>query len=89
MRTGHIHRPVRIFYSMNLCGMKAGESAEVLRVDFPNEIKQRLRYLGVTEGVTITLLKVSPCKSTYLVQAPSAKIAIGREVAEGVSVCRK
>lgn len=88
MRTGHNHRPVRIFYSMNVCGMKAGESAEVLGVDFSNEIKQRLRYLGVTEGARITLLKVSPCKRTYLVQAPSAKIAIGREVAEGIEVCK-
>ena len=74
---------------MNICGMKSGERAEVLTVELPGEVRQRLRYLGVTEGAEITLLKVSFLKKTYLLQARSTKIAIGREVAEGIEVCRK
>ena len=89
MRTGHNRRPVRIFYSMTICGMKAGEQAEIIKVELSDSVRERLRYLGVTAGADITLLKVSLFKHTYLVQARSAKIAIGREVAEGIAVCRK
>ena len=89
VRTGHNRSPVRIFYSMNICGMKAGERAQVLQVELTEEVVQRLRYLGVAAGADILLLKVSLFKKTYLLQAGSAKIAIGREVAEGITVCRK
>ena len=89
MRTGHNQSPVRIFYSMNICGMKAGEWARILQVKLTDEVVQRLRYLGVTAGAEVLLLKVSLFKKTYLLQAGSAKIAIGREVAEGITVCRK
>ena len=69
--------------------MKAGERAEVLKVGFEEQVRQRLRYLGITAGAQIVLLKVSLFKKTYFVQAQSAKLAIGREVAEGITVCRR
>ena len=74
---------------MNICGMNAGERVKVLAVELPDDVTQRLRYLGVAAGAEIVLLKASFFKKTYLVQARSAKIAIGREVAEGIKVCRK
>lgn len=89
MRTGHIERPVRIFYSMNVCDMKAGERAQVLQVKLEEPVRQRLRYLGIAAGAELALLKISLFKKTYFVQAQSAKLAIGREVAEGISVCKK
>ena len=67
--------------------MKTGERKQVLKVELDAEVCERLRYLGVTAGAEITLLKVSFLKRTYLVQARSAKIAIGREVAEGILIC--
>ena len=73
---------------MSVCDMKTGQSAQVLKVELDAEVCERLRYLGVTAGAKIVLLKVSFFKRTYLIQAQSAKIAIGREVAEGISVCR-
>ena len=84
MRTGHKNRPVRIFYIMNVCDMKAGEEAVIKEV-----VRERLRYLNVTAGAPLVLLKVSFFKKTYLIQARSAKLAIGREVAEGIKICRK
>lgn len=89
MRTGHKKRPVRIFYIMNVCDMKAGEEAVIKEVELADRVKERLRYLNVTAGAPLVLLKVSFFKKTYLIQARSAKIAIGREVAEGIKVCRK
>ena len=73
---------------MNVCDMKAGERAQILQVELDEPVRQRLRYLGVAAGNELVLLKLSLFKKTYFVQAPSAKIAIGREVAEGISVCR-
>ncbi len=81
MRTGHKNRPVRIFYIMNVCDMKA--------VVLSDGVRERLRYLNVTAGAPLVLLKVSFFKKTYLIQARSAKLAIGREVAEGIKICRK
>lgn len=74
---------------MTVCDMKAGEEAEVLKVELTDEVRERLRYLGVSAGAPITLLKVSLFKKTYLVQAQSARLAVGREVAEGIKICRK
>ena len=74
---------------MNVCDMKAGEEAVVEKVELTEGVRERLRYLNVTAGAPLVLLKVSFFKKTYLIQARSAKIAIGREVAEGIRVCKK
>ena len=74
---------------MNICDMKMGERGQVLSVELEEEVVQRLRYLGVAPNAEILILKVSLFKKTYLVQAGSAKIAIGREVAQKIIVCRK
>lgn len=74
---------------MNVCDMKVGETALVKKVGLPDRVRERLKYLNVAEGASLVLLKASFFKKTYLIQARSAKIAIGREVAEGIEVCRK
>lgn len=89
MRTGHKNSLVRIFYNMTVCDMKTGEEAEIVKVELPSEVQERLRYLNVSAGAHIALLKTSPFRRTYIVQARSAKLAIGREVAEGIKICRK
>ena len=68
--------------------MKAGERAKVIKVTLDEAVRTRLYYLGVAAGVELILLKVSFLHNTYLLQARSTKIAIGREVAEGIQVCR-
>lgn len=74
---------------MNVCDMKAGEEAVIERVELTEGVRERLRYLNVTAGAPLVLLKVSFFKKTYMIQAQSAKIAVGREVAEGIIVCRR
>ncbi len=88
MRTGHKLPPVRIFYIMNICQLKRGESAFVMRVDVEAPLKERLRSLNVYPNSKITLLKVSPFKKTYLLQAGSAVVAMRREIASGIRVFR-
>ena len=72
---------------MSVCDMITGEEGTVERVELDNEVRERLRYLGVHAGARILLLKVSFFKHTYLIQARSAKMVIGREVAEGIQIC--
>lgn len=69
--------------------MTVGEEVTVEKIELADGVRERLKYLNVTAGAPLVLLKVSFFKKTYLIQARSAKIAIGREVAEGIKVCRK
>lgn len=85
----HKSSSVRIFYSMTVCDMKAGEEAKIVKIELSDRVKERLKYLNVTVGASLFLLKVSPFKRTFLIQARSAKVAVGREVAKGIAVCRK
>ena len=73
---------------MNICELKKGERAVVLKVEHPDPVRERLRYLGIYTGAKIVLLKASFFKKTYLVQAGGAKVALGREVALGIRVWR-
>ncbi len=73
---------------MTVCDLKKGERAVVLKVELNEEMSGRLRYLNVYKGAKVTLLKVSLFKKTWLLQAKSAKIALRREVAQGIRVWR-
>ena len=71
---------------MNVCDMKRGEHAVVLKVELDTPERERLRALNIHVGAPIELLKVSLFKKTYLLQAKSAKVALGREVAAGIRI---
>lgn len=73
---------------MTVCDMKKGTRALVLKVEQPDAVRERLRFLGIYKGAKIVLLKVSLFKSTYLVQAGSARAALGKDVASGIFVWR-
>lgn len=73
---------------MNVCDLKKGERAVVLKVELPDAVRDRLRFLNVYKGANIVLLKVSFRKKTYLLQARSAKFALDRQTAEGIRVWR-
>ena len=73
---------------MSICDMKTGERAKVVKVTLDEAVRTRLYYLGVAMGAELVLLKVSLFKNTYLIQARSTKLAIGREVAEGIGICK-
>ena len=71
---------------MNLCDLKRGKSAVVLKVTHDEAVRERLRALGVYTGAKVRLLKVSLFKRTFLLQAGSSKVALGRDVAAGVRI---
>ena len=71
---------------MTICDMKKGMCAVVLKVEGAEAIRERLRFLGIYKGAKVTLIKTSLLKGVFLVQAGSARAALGKEVAAGVFV---
>ncbi len=73
---------------MNLCELKRGERAVVLKVELPPPIRERLCALRIYAGAKLVLLKTSLFRRTFVVQAGSSKVALRREIAAGVRVWR-
>lgn len=73
---------------MTLNELKRGDSAVVLRTDVPSPIRERLRSLNVYPNAKITVVKVSPMKKTYLLQAGNSRVAMRREIAAMIRVFR-
>ncbi len=73
---------------MTLNELKRGDSAVVLRTDVPSPIRERLRSLNVYPNAKITVVKVSPMKKTYLLQAGNSQVAMRREIAAMIRVFR-
>ena len=73
---------------MNICDLKRGDKAIVLKVEHGGELKERLISQRVYAGAKISVLKVSLFKHIYLIQAGNGKVAMEREVASGVHVWR-
>ena len=71
---------------MTICDLQKGDRALVKKVELEGELREKLLSLQIHAGAKIAVLKVSPFKRVYVLQAGSGKIAVGREVAGGVSV---
>lgn len=71
---------------MNICDLKRGDRAIVLKVDLPAEQRGRLMTFRICAGGHILLHKVSPRKRTFVVGAGGTCVALGWEIAQGVSV---
>ncbi len=71
---------------MNICDLKRGERAIVLKVELEEELKSRLAALRIYAGAKIVVLKMS--RKTCLVQAGNGRVAMERGVAQGVRVWR-
>ncbi len=71
---------------MTIGDLQRGDRALVLKVDLEGELREKLLSLQIHAGAKIAVLKVSPFRRVFVVQAGSGKIAVGREVADGVRV---
>lgn len=71
---------------MNICDLKRGDRAVVLKVDLAPQVRARLMTFRICTGERILVYKVSPFKKTYVVGAGGTRLALGREIAEGVRV---
>lgn len=70
--------------SCTLRTLKRGMHARVVGVRGDGALLSRLTALGLRPGETVTLLRVSPMRRTFLLQTEESVFALGREAAECV-----
>ena len=72
--------------SMTICDLQRGDRALVQKVELEGELREKLLSLQIHAGARLTVLKVSPFRRVFVVQAGSSRLALGREVAGGVRI---
>ena len=71
---------------MKLSELKPNESAIVKKINCEKKLKTRLGYLGLTEGVKITLIKFAPLKDPVEISVRGFCLAIRVSTAEKIEV---
>lgn len=71
---------------MKLSELKPQESAVVKEVNCERSLKNRLSHLGLTEGVKVTFVRVSPFSDPIEILLRGFYLAIRRETAESIEV---
>ena len=73
---------------MTVYDLKEGESARISAVGAAGGAGERLSALGFVKGKTVTVLGVSLLKSCVLLGCGAVRLAVGRPVAEKITVER-
>ena len=71
---------------MKLSGLKIGEMARVQAVETGEDMKRRLRALGVFTGAEVKVLQVGFFARTFLIEADGARLGMGKRLAEKIFV---
>lgn len=66
---------------MKLSELLPGQAAQVLRVDLPPALQERLRGLNVRPGVRVRALRRAPFGGGLLVEAAGVRLALRDELA--------
>lgn len=74
---------------MTILDLKRGESAIVLGLGVVPAVKERLRALNVYPRASVTLLKTSLFRRTFLLDAGGVRLALRRAVAAEIRVVKK
>ncbi len=84
----HYSKPtvLKIQYNMLLYELKNGESAKVLNVDRKTPIRNRLLKIGLTEGVTITMVRVAPLGDPVEISLRNFSLALRKSTAKFITV---
>ena len=71
---------------MTICDLKRGDRGVVLKVECDGPLREKLISLGVFTGAKLIVLKISPFRHTYLIQAGSGRLLLRKEAAAGVRI---
>lgn len=70
---------------MRLCDFKKDSVVKVLRVNIKNEdIKRRLREIGVAEGKNVRFIKRSILSKCVLVESMGSVFILDKKISEGI-----
>ncbi len=73
---------------MKLNELKKGETARVVRIDAPADLKNRLMSFGVIRGAQITISEYAPAKKTLKLAVNATMIALRFEEADHIEVAQ-
>ncbi len=71
---------------MTVFDLKAGESAEIARINLSGAAMARLKALGICDGARITVLSYSLFKSSALVSCAAVRVGIRKKLAEKIEL---
>ena len=69
-----------------LSSVPVGQSVQLARIDAGRRLKHRLAELGLTPGVTLTIIQKNG--GPILISVRDSRIAIGREMANKIQVTK-
>ena len=71
---------------MRLSELKVGESATVEKIGTGERAKVRLFEMGLTEGITVTVIKKSPFGSPILIKVRDFYLALRTDTLKRITV---
>ena len=71
---------------MTLSELKVGENAKVIALKNADNIKARLKSMGLGVGTAITVINVAPLKSPIAIKCGNLRLAICRAEADKITV---
>ena len=73
---------------MKLNELNKGESARIVNIDAPADLKNRLMSFGVIRGAEITVSEYAPARKTIKLTVNATMIALRFEEAQHIEVAR-
>jgi ferrous iron transport protein A len=74
---------------MALSEIAVGESAVVASLDLPHDVGDHLMHLGFLPEATVEVLRRAPAGDPTVYRVEGAEIALRRETAQHIQVCRQ
>ena len=71
---------------MNLTQLAQGQSAQVVKLEGGQALRQKLQNLGIREGVTVKKVRAVSVHGPIIIKAGRTEIALGRGMASKVIV---
>lgn len=71
---------------MVLSDLKNGERAKIKNMQITAQIKLRLYHLGVTEGVSVTLIRRAPFLDPIQIKVRDFYLAVRKNVADKIEI---
>ena len=71
---------------MNLTELSKGDKAQIIRIDAPKALKERLNSFGVMRGEEVLVKGCSLAKQTMEIEVGSTLIALRREEAQKIEI---
>ena len=71
---------------MSVYDLKAGDTAEIVKIDLSGSAASRLNSLGITSGKRVCVLAFSLFKSSVLIGCGAVRVGLRKAVADRIEV---